>query len=155
MCAWPPMACTIVRTAGKLATWLGRIQVTAEPKSIQMQIEADTRLAAAAGAAARYFADMAGLDGSAIAHLQQAVIKACQEAFAQLTLEHPWLQVTLTRLADRIEVALCNQSLLRGAGQGNDRSASLGGVDDVNYETRGEMTIMTLTKYITPTTLRY
>ena len=155
MCAWPPMACTIVRTAGKPATCPGRIQVTAEPKSIQMQIEADTRLAAAAGAAARYFGDVAGMDGSAVTHLQQAVIKACQEAFAQLTREHPWLQVTLTRLADRIEVALCNQSLPRGAGQGSDRASSLGGVDDVNYETRGEMTIMRLTKYITPTTLRY
>jgi hypothetical protein len=134
---------------------LGEFTLTAEPKSIHMQIEADTRLAAAAGAAARYFGDMAGMEGSAIAHLQQAVINACREAFALLTNEHPWLQVTLTRLADRIEVALCNESLARAAGQGNNRSSSLGGVDDINYETRGELTIMRLTKYISPTTLRY
>lgn len=120
-----------------------------------MQIEADTRLAAAAGAAARYFADMAGLDGSAIAHLQEAVVNACKQAFAQLTKEHPWLQVTLTRLADRIEVALCNQSSGGGPGQGSKGSSSLGGVDDIRYETRGDMMIMRLTKYITPTTLRY
>ena len=120
-----------------------------------MRIEADSRLAAAAGAAARYFADMAGLDRQAIAHLQEAVISACKEAFARLTCEHPWLEVRLTRLADRIEVALCNQTAVSEAAQGSKGSFPLGGVDDVQYETRGNLTVMRLTKYITPTTLRY
>lgn len=120
-----------------------------------MQIEADARLAAAAGAAARYLADMAGLENAAITHLQDAVINACKQAFAQLTREHPWLGVTLTRLADRIEVALSNLGPATVAGPGDRGSAALGGVDDVKYETRGGMTVMRLTKYITPTTLRY
>jgi hypothetical protein len=120
-----------------------------------MQIEADARLAVAAGAAARYLGDVAGLEGLAIAHLQDAVINACKQAFAQLTREHPWLGVTLTRLADRIEVALSNQAPATTARQGDRKSAVLGGVDDVQYETREGITVMRLTKYITPTTLRY
>jgi len=120
-----------------------------------MQIEADARLAAAAGAAARYLADMAGLESAAIAHLQDAVISACKQAFAQLTQEHPWLGVTLTRLADRIEVALSNQGPASTARQGDRGASALGGVDDVKYERRGEVTVTRLTKYITPTTLRY
>lgn len=120
-----------------------------------MQIEADARLAVAAGAAARYLGDMAGLEGVEITHLQDAVIDACKQAFAQLTREHPWLGVTFTRLADRIEVSLSNQGPTTGPRLGDRKSAALGGVDDVQYETRGEMTVMRLTKYISPTTLRY
>jgi len=149
------MASTIARTAGKPATWLWRIRVSAEPKTIQMQIEADARLAAAAGAAARYFGDIAGLEGAAITPLQDAVINACKQAFTHLTKEHPWLQVTLTRLADRIEVALSNRGRESAAKESDRGSAGLGGVDDVHYETRGDITIMRLTKYISPTTLRY
>ena len=129
--------------------------MSAEPNLIQMQIEADARLAAAAGAAARYFADVAGLEGAAITRLQTAVISACKQAFTHLTAEHPWLEVKLTRLADRIEVALSNQGRQSAAGESDGGSAALGGVDDVQYETYGNVTIVRLTKYITRTTLRY
>ena len=74
-----------------------------------MQIEADPRLAAAAGGAARYFADAAGLESEVIAHWQTAIVAACMEAFEHLTHEHPRLDVTLTRLADRLEVALSRE----------------------------------------------
>jgi hypothetical protein len=145
--------------------------VAAEAKSIQMQIEADPRLAAAAGGAARYFADEAGLEGPAIADWQTAIVAACNEAFEYLTSEHPWLDVTLTRMADRLEVALSREgetapavgldTLAGLAPQDPDlqerqgaKSLVLGGVDLVQYETRGGVAVTRLTKYITPTAPR-
>jgi hypothetical protein len=145
--------------------------VAAEAKSIQMQIEADPRLAAAAGGAARYFADAAGLESEAIAHWQTAIVAACMEAFEHLTREHPRLDVTLTRLADRLEVALSREgdmapavgldTLAGLAPHGSDvpgrrpgSSSVLGGVDRVQYETQGGVAVTRLTKYITPTAPR-
>jgi hypothetical protein len=83
--------------------------VGAEQKRIQMQIDADARLAAAAGGAARYLAGSAGLQDEASSQLQSATVAACQEAFKHLTPEHPRLEVTLTRFADRIEIALAQE----------------------------------------------
>src|SRR5690349_17408172 len=56
-----PTASTTARTAGKPATFLLPTPVSAELQNIRMQIDVDARLAAAAGGAARYFADAAGL----------------------------------------------------------------------------------------------
>jgi len=106
MCAWAATDSTTVQIAGKPATFPWRIPVDAESKFVRLQIEADPRLAAAAGGAARYFADAAGLEAPAIAGWQTAIIAACKEAFAHLTREHPRLEVSFTRLADRLEVAL-------------------------------------------------
>ena len=136
-----------------------------------MQMEADARLAAAAGGAARYFADAAGLEGAAISDWQTAIIAACREAFEHLTREHPRLDVTLSRLADRIEVALsCEGDTAPAVGldtlagftpgdselekQPSGKSSVLGGVDRVQYETRDGVAITRLTKYIAPTTPR-
>ena len=136
-----------------------------------MRIEADPRLAAAAGGAARYFADAAGLEGPAIAGWQTAIVAACNEAFAQLTREHPRLDVSFTRLADRLEVALSREgetapaigldSLIGSAPQRDDalgrtRSGSpvLRGVDRVQYESKDGTAVIRLTKYIAPTTPR-
>jgi hypothetical protein len=118
-----------------------------------MQIEADPRLAAAAGGAARYLADAAGLDTAAIASWQNAIVAACKEAFAYLTNEHPRLDITLTRTAERLEVALSRQD---GAPQGTSHNATqpLGGVDQVQHETKGNFEVTRLTKYITPTSPR-
>jgi hypothetical protein len=133
-----------------------------------MQIEADIRLAAAAGGAARYLADAAGLEGSAIDDWQTAVVLACKEAFAHLTGEKSRLDVTLTRLADRIVVALSSKGetapaigldVLTGLAprapeeqdERTGRSKVLGGVDRVQYETHAGIAITRLTKYITPT----
>jgi hypothetical protein len=151
--------------------FLWRTPVATEAKSMHMQIEADARLAAAAGGAARYFADAAGLEGPAIADWQTAVVAACKEAFERLTREHPRLDVSFTRLTDRLEVALSREgdtspavgldSLAGFASQsGNEegkapgRSPVLGGVDRVQYETRDGMAVTRLTKYIAPTTPR-
>jgi hypothetical protein len=136
-----------------------------------MQIEADPRLAAAAGGAARYFADAAGLDTPAITNWQTAIVAACKEAFAHLTREHPRLDVCFTRLVDRLEVALSREgetapalgldSLVGLAPQTGDapekaRSGSpvMGGVDRVQYESKDGVAVTRLTKYITPTTPR-
>jgi len=136
-----------------------------------MQIEADPRLAAAAGGAARYFADAAGLEAPAIVDWQTAIVAACNEAFEHLTREHPRLDVTLTRLADRIEVAfsregdtapalgldtLAGLAPQSGSVQGKERGGSpvLGGVDRVQYELRDGVAVTRLTKYITPATRR-
>ena len=117
-----------------------------------MQIEADPRLAAAAGGAARYFADAAGLEAPAIADWQTAIVAACEEAFQHLTPEHPRLNVTLTRLADRLEVALSREGEMAPAvglatlaglaphgqhvqARQAGKSLVLGGVDRVQYET--------------------
>jgi hypothetical protein len=146
--------------------------VATEAKSIQMQIEADPRLAAAAGGAARYFADAAGLEAPAIVNWQMAIVAACNEAFEHLTLEHPWLDVTLTRLADRLEVALSREGDTSPAvgldslaglapqsgsapGKAHRGSLVMGGVDRVQYETHSGAAITRLTKYITPAARRH
>jgi hypothetical protein len=171
MYAWAPTASITVLIAGKPATFPWRTPVATEAKSIQMQIEADPRLAAAAGGAARYFADAAGLEAPAIADWQTAIVAAINEAFEHLTLEHPWLEVTLTRLVDRIEVALSREGdstpalgldTLAGLaprigsapGKEHGRSPVMGGVDRVQYETHSGVAVTRLTKYITPATKR-
>lgn len=134
----------------------------AEPQAVRIRIEADDRLAAAAGGAARYFADIAGLGASEVAALQAATIAACEQAFQQLTQEHPWLQVTFTRFTDRIEVALSHEGEsgpilgldaiagFAAPGRGKGRAGMLGGVDRVQFDTEGDSAVTRLTKYIGP-----
>jgi len=136
-----------------------------------MQIEADPRFAAAAGGAARYFADAAGLEPPVIESWQTAIVAACKEAFAHLTREHPRLDISFTRLVDRLEVALSREgemapalgldsltglSLQSGDEPGNPRSGSpvMRGVDRVQYESKDGTAVTRLTKYIAPTTPR-
>jgi hypothetical protein len=142
-------------------TFLQQTPVAAEPKSIHLQIDADARLAAAAGGAGRYFGDAAGLESDAISHLQAAIVSACVAAFDQLTQEHPRLDVTLTRLADRIEVALSHEGdgnstqdanvgfAASSHGKVGGSSARMEGIDRVQYETRGGVAVTLLTKYVT------
>jgi hypothetical protein len=169
MCAWAQTVSTTVLIAGKPATFLWRIPVSAEAKSVYLQMEADVRLAAAAGGAARYFADAAGLEGVALSDWQKAIVAACKEAFEHLSREHPRLDVTLSRLVDRLEVALSLEgdtapavgldTLAGFAPEDSEvhanrsgKSQVLGGVDRVQYETRDGVAITRLTKYIAPAT---
>jgi len=162
---------TIAQTAGKLATFPWRALVVTETHSINMQIEADPRLAAAAGGAARYLADAAGLEGAAIDDWQTAIVAACKEAFAHLTGEHPHLDVRFTRLADRLEVALSREGdsspavgldslagLVPRSANAEERARTnspvLGGVDSVQYETKDGVAVTRLTKYIASTSPR-
>jgi hypothetical protein len=135
--------------------------VATEPQTFRLLLDADTRLAAAAGGVVRYLADIAGLENDAIARLQSAVIAACSEAFEHLTADHPRLEITFTRLSDRMEVALSH----RGEGSpavGLDTIAGfasrIGGAgsdpgvfavfDRVQYETHGGEAVTRLTKYL-------
>jgi hypothetical protein len=121
--------------------------VETEPKTIRLQIGADPRLAAAVGGAARYLADAAGMENDAVAQLQSAVIVACREAFEHLSKDHPQLDVTLTRLADRIEVSLSHEGTTAD-GSGLDDAEVPSGVDRLQHETQGNVTITRLTKFI-------
>lgn len=118
-----------------------------DPKTIRLQIDADPRLAAAVGGAARYLADAAGIENEAVAQLQSAVIAACREAFGHLSKGHPRLDVSLTRLSDRIEVSLSHEGATAPAA-GGDRGEVPSGVDRIQHETQGNVAVTRLTKYI-------
>ena len=132
-----------------------------ELQSLLLHIEADPRLAAAAGGVVRYIADAAGLENDAIARLQSAVIAACSEAFEHLSADHPQLQITFTRFSDRMEVALSHLGedspavgldtiagfAARVGGTGSIQVV-LAGFDRVQYETHGGEAVTRLTKYI-------
>jgi len=129
--------------------------VATDFKSIHLQIDADARLAAAVGGAARYFGDFAGLENDAIAHLQAATVAACVDAFAHLAKQHPYLDVTMTRLADRIEIALSHEGEGNSARGPNPKSGLPGGpspkikgIDSVQHQTRGTLAVTLLTKYV-------
>ena len=132
-----------------------------ELKSFRVQIDADARLAAAVGGAARFLADAAGMENNAVAQLQSSVVAACVEIFHSLTAEQPHLQVKLTGFADRIEVALSHHGDASPAvgldsiagfaarpGGGETRANPFVGVDRVQYETHGGESVTRLTKYI-------
>jgi len=154
------MVCTTARIAGKPAKSLWPAAVAIEQNTFRVLLDADPRLAAAAGGVVRYLADAAGLENGAIAGMQSAVIAACSEAFEHLTAENPRLEITFTGLPDRIEVALIH----RGEGSpavgldtiagfaarigGTDSSPGIfAGFDRVQYETCGGEAITRLTKY--------
>jgi hypothetical protein len=137
------------------------MNVATESKTIRMQIDADSRLAAAAGGVARYLADCAGLENPAVANLQSTIIAACEQAFQNLDAEHPHLEVSVTRFADRIEVALAHRGEFVPAvgldtiagfaaqlGAGSSGTSTWSGVDRVQYETQGGSAVTRLTKYL-------
>jgi len=161
MCDFAWTGSTIARIAGKPATSRLPAAVATEPKSFRVQIDPDARLAAAVGGAARYLADAAGMENGKVAQLRFSVAAACIEVFQYLTVDHPHLQVTLTRFSDRIEVALSHQGdASRAVGRdssagfaarpdgGEARANPFAGFDRVQYETQGGETVTRLTKYI-------
>ncbi|MGC1486052.1 MAG: hypothetical protein WA789_19865 [Candidatus Acidiferrum sp.] len=131
--------------------------MSAESKGIELHIDPDARLAAAAGGATRYFAESAGMLSGAVAELQKSVVAACQEAFEHLTGVHPHLVVTLAVFPDRIEIAMSHEGSAEPA-VGLDRIAGfahqlgnaggLGGVDRVQYEAHDGLAVTRLTKYL-------
>ncbi len=128
-----------------------------EPKGIELQIDPDARLAAAAGGVARYLAESAGLSNEEVSQLQKSIVAACQEAFEHLTGEKPHLNVTLTRFSDRIEVAVAHKGeaspavgldQIAGFADQLGSSSALGGVDRVQFEAREGLAVTRLTKYV-------
>ena len=134
--------------------------VAAEPLALHMLMDADARLAAAAGGVARALVDAAHLESDAATGLQSAVVEACKESFKHLSGNHSHLDITFARFRDRLEVSLSRQcdSAPPAGGQSEEGppsqrkqngtgSASLAGVDRVQYETQGKKCLMRLTKY--------
>jgi hypothetical protein len=125
-----------------------------ELKNLHLLIDADMRLAAAAGGVARHLADATSLENAAVTRLQSAVIAACKEAFKHLTLQHPHLEINFARFPDRIEVVLSYEGEAAPAagvetiaGPDGRSPAALAGVDRVQYETHGGEIVARLTKY--------
>jgi hypothetical protein len=138
-----------------------RTAVATEANRIQLKMDADARLAAAAGGVARCFGDDAGLEDASVSQLQTTVIAACREAFRHLNAAHPHLEVTLTRFTDRIEVTLAHEGesspplgldavvgFAAQMGQTSGGPRALQGVDRVQFETHGRFAIMRLTKFL-------
>jgi hypothetical protein len=138
-----------------------RTAVATDAKRIQLKMEADPRLAAAAGGAARCLGDAAGLEDASLSQLRAAIVAACREEFRHLDAAHPHLEVTLTRFADRIEVALEHEEERSPAmgldavvgfaaqlGGNSGGTRALDGVDRVQFETHGGCAITRLTKFL-------
>ena len=119
--------------------------MTVDFKVIELQIDPDVRLAAAAGGAARYLAEAAGLTSEEAAELQKSIVAACQESFESLTGDHPHLTVTLMRYPDRIEIAIAHEGdaapaigLDRIAGFATQLVRRAGSVGSTAFSTRRE-----------------
>jgi hypothetical protein len=121
--------------------------VPAETQKIAMQLDADTRLCAAAGGAGRYLADAAGLANSAVSGLQSAIVAVCNREVERLADSAQRLEVTVTRTPDRIEVVLRRRAAA-ASGKDFEEQGIINGVDRVQHETQAEMAITRLTKYV-------
>jgi hypothetical protein len=134
--------------------------VATEPIRLHLHLDPDTRLAAAAGAAARHLADAGGLKNDAVRQLQTAIVTACQEAFEHMTVYQSHLEVTLTRFTDRIEIALAHTGGTAPAvgldaiagfapklAENESTRGLFAGIDRVQYETQGGKAVTRLTKY--------
>ena len=161
MCACAPTVSTIARIAGKPATSRLPAPVVTEPQSLRLQTDADPRLAAAVGGAARYLADAAGVESDATLQLQSSIVAVCRQAFEHLTGDHPHLDVTLTRFADRIVITLSHSGedspalgldaiagFAKGSAAKPGAARVFAGIDRVEYETRRGESVTLLTKYI-------
>jgi hypothetical protein len=155
------MVFSIAPIAGKPATFLWPPAVGIESKSLLLQIDADARLAAAAGGAARHLADLAGLENDSISRLQSSVIAACLEAFEHLTADRPPLKIAFTRFSDRFEVAVSHRGegstalglettpgFASRIGSTGSQPGVFPGFDCVQYETHDGEAVTRLTKYI-------
>jgi hypothetical protein len=121
--------------------------VPAETQKIAMLLDADKRLCAAAGGVGRYFADAAGLANSAVSGLQSAIVAMCNREVECIGDSAQRLDVTVIRTPDRIEVVMVSRAT-DGLGKDSGEQGIITGVDRVQHETRAEMAITRLTKYL-------
>ena len=106
-------------------------------------MDADERLAAAAGGAARYLADTAGLENSEILGLQAAVVAACKYCFhCHSSAQH--CDISLQKLTDRIEIELA----FPGKSPEGKEKPKIAGVDAIDCEFLEDSSRMRLTKRI-------
>ena len=109
-------------------------------------MDADERLAAAAGGAAHFLADAAGLPDEAGLQLQNSVVSACKRCFdSQSSAKR--CEVMLDRLEDRIQVEVTLSECNSPAGK---TSLAWPGVDEVLCEPRDNSTVLRLTKFVSP-----
>lgn len=107
-------------------------------------MDADVRLAAAAGGAARYFADSSGLENERILALQSAVVSACEHCFTCHT-SASHCGVTLERFDDRLEVRVSLPGKQNPEGK---EKPSLSGVDEIHCEFLDDASSMLLVKFL-------
>lgn len=93
-------------------------------------MDADERLAAAAGGAARYMADSAGMENSEILELQAAVVAACKYCFECHSVAKS-CDIALQRLTDRIEIELSFPGKESPDGK---KKPTFAGVDEIECE---------------------
>lgn len=100
------------------------------PSHLLLRLDPDDRLAAAAGGAARYFADASGATSEVIVEIQSAVLAACRHAFH---LQHQTASsfVRFERTPDRLDIIL----EFPGPQSAWDlRPAEWPGIDEVRYD---------------------
>ena len=139
-------AVLLSRLPGSLRRRPGKqlIKVATHTQRILLQMDADERLAAAAGGAARYLADTAGLDNSEILGLQAAVVEACKYCFhCHSSAKH--CDIALQRLTDRIEIDLSFPG--KQSPEGKEKP-SIAGVDGIECEFLEDSSRMRLTKRV-------
>jgi hypothetical protein len=149
-------ASIIVRIAVKHATYRSLISlrlVTADPKKIHIQLDADARLAAGAGGAVRFIAESAGLESKEAGEFQGAAVAVFETALSHVTPTHPHVDVYVVQFNDRLEVTLSQEgnATSRSMEAFGPRSGSAPrGVDEIKYGHEGNVSITRLTKYLTP-----
>jgi hypothetical protein len=97
-------------------------------------------LAGAAGGAARYFADAAGMEAGAVVRLQDATLAVCSAVVTQISKTNQAISVEVTRFADRIEISIGYP------GSAVEHLAELPGVDRMTQESLPAGSLIRLTK---------
>jgi hypothetical protein len=98
------MACITARIAGKLATSLSRTPVATDPKRLALRLDADPRLAAAAGGAVRCLAELSGMSEEDSREFQSATVRACLASFESHNSGRHLVE--FSRFEDRLEVVV-------------------------------------------------
>jgi len=110
---------------------------------ISVRMDHDDRLVAAVGGAARYLADVAGLDNDVILQFQDSVVSACRFCF-QCHNSAESCAITLRRSEDRIEVEVS----LNGSEPPPQEKPSWRGIDEVHCEAGQSTSMLRLTKFV-------
>lgn len=110
---------------------------------IWLRIDHDDRLVAAVGGAARYLADVAGLDNEIILQFQASVISACRFCFRCRNSEDS-CAITLRRSKDRIDVEVS----LDDSKPPLPEKGSWKGIDEVQCEAGANSSMLRLTKFV-------
>lgn len=138
-------ATTIARTAAKRVTCALPIAVAVEPVLVLIRLDSDPRLIAGVAAAAGSCASAAGLGAAEAAGLRAAVRTACEQAFGPAP--DARLDVRIACRPGRLDVTL---SLPGTPADAAAPLPPLAGVDQVQHETRGNLALAILTKFIKP-----